>query len=207
MGDLVISTWRLASSIPVGVRLLMMKPIAFLTLAVLPATLAAQTVPFLSLEGTAGDGGATTHTATAEYSRPGVMLVRFGGSVRLGGPGAIRPVLSFEHSPTVHVEDGLLSTTCRVLGTCTHEERQLQIPAGNAFGAGLRAAWGSRIVGGIGAGIGAYQHGSVYLSSDVAVRFAPHLSVVADVRRIMWREGDREPIHYTPISIGLRAHQ
>jgi hypothetical protein len=205
MGDPVITPVAVVL-FPVGVRSLMLNAIARITLVMLPASLAAQAVPFLSFEGTAGDGGATTRTATATYSPPPAMHVRFGGSIRLGGPGTIRPVLSYEYSPAVHVENDLVGTSCDVLGGCV-DHRQFRMPAGSAYGAGLRGAWGSRIVAGVGAGIAAYQHGSVYVASDVALRFARHLSLVADVRRIMWHEGDREPIHYTPISIGLRAHK
>jgi hypothetical protein len=132
-----------------------------------------------------------------------MVLVRLAVTVRLGGPGAMRPVLLIEHSPNMSPDvGGPAPIACTQNNNC----RRFPTPHGSAVGLGLQQLLTSRLTIGAGAGVGFYQSHAGFGDVNASFRLLPHFSAVVDSRCIRVHSSDNQPLNYTPVSFGVRAY-
>lgn len=165
---------------------------------------AAQSVPALMGEVTAGVGSNTTVTSHNYYGGGTTGFFRLAGVVRLGGPGQVRPILAVEHSPSCRAGCGeKLVCVSTPIGGCQHS---FPAPTGTAIALGVAAGLGSRIVGAVAAGVAGYEHRAQYVTANASVRLFSHVSAVADARYIWSTDGFGERTWFAPVSGGLRVY-
>ena len=175
-----------------------------LSLAAVPAI--AQSVPLVSVEVTGGRGSHTLQTRHIYYLDENAHIWRLGTTVRLGPPGRIRPIASFERTTGCGMGWGCgHNLVCYTApdGSCKEIFGE---PEGFAFGAGIAGAFSRFVTAGLTAGAGFYRQRAVIAAGNVSLRVVPHLAIVLDARTIFSTNSRGDRTWFFPLSLGLRGY-
>ncbi|MDF1506207.1 hypothetical protein [Roseisolibacter sp. H3M3-2] len=167
----------------------------------IPAALAAQSVPALSLDLTYGSGAHPERAGERWFRTDAEPGAHAGLAVRLGGPGRVRPVAVVEYALDVRGDDVALACAPAPNGGC---RTPFPSTTGPSVALGVRAALGARVVAGLAAGVGRYDGPTRVVGADVAVRLTRHAGVVAALRHVRIDDPRVPRTWFRPLTAGVR---
>jgi hypothetical protein len=177
--------------------------LAALLAAVLPSALAAQTVPLVTVDLTAGRGAHRESVGERWFlSGASSRAAQATLAVRLGGRGRVRPVAVLDYSFDVRPDDVSLLCVEAPNGSC-----RVSFPSTTGFGAGLgvRVAVTDRLLGGVSAGVGRYDGPTRFVGADLSARVLRRVGVVAALRHVVIDDPAWARTWFRPLTVGVRV--
>lgn len=165
--------------------------------------LSSQTVPRGSLDYMVGAGKRSAFSGDAWYYLPNRQTFsRLTGTLRIGGPGRVRPVLLAGMSFDVRGDEVAL---CGLApnGTC---RRGFPATNGPFAAAGVEGALTTRLSVTAAAGVGRNDVSMPFVALRSSVRLTKHVSAGGEFRHMRWRDAARRSVWYQPIGFGIRVH-
>jgi hypothetical protein len=163
---------------------------------------AAQSVPLIAVDAEAGSGPSTAVAGETWYLKNRAGQTRIALALRLGSAGRVRPVLIVEQSLDFATGDRVTLCVRAPNGTCL---AWFPGVSGPAAALGVRAALSPAFLAGLSAGVGKYSSTVRFVGVDLSARVIPHLSIVAELRHVIWRDAAGHPLWMRPVTLGLRV--
>jgi hypothetical protein len=162
----------------------------------------AQSVPLLSFDAAIGRGPHSEAAGNVWFRSAVNLTPRIALALRLGSAGRVRPVLIVER--TVDAGANGYTADCALApdGSC---RAWFPRTFGNAAALGIRAALPLNFLAGLFAGVGNYSSRVRFAGADLSAELIPHVSIVAELRHVVWHDAAGHPLWMRPFTAGLRV--
>ncbi len=164
-------------------------------------TLAAQSIPRVSIDAVAGSGSRTSVVGETWFRQPNREdFARIAASVRIVGRGRIALLASGEYAPDV---SGDQVAVCGLApnGTCF---KYFAPTNGPSAALAIRAAATNRVGVGVNVGAANYHATVPFAGAEASVRIVGGVHLLANVRYARWHDAADQTVWFRPVGLGLR---
>jgi hypothetical protein len=162
----------------------------------------AQSVPLVSADFEVGRGWTSSRAGDTYFRESGGGMIEGDLTVRLGGPGATRPVIVAGYSSDVFAGDYTLDCPIAPNGGC---KAWFPRTFGPTVGLGLRQMIGDRLMLGVTAGVASFTSHAEFGAAEASLNVFAHFALVGKFAYYSMPFEPGARVSFAPLTFGVRA--